>query len=364
MSPSQLQASELQIIRGNKTAVEIQALEIRKGEVLTLIGPNGAGKTTLLMALAALLPEYFGELRYEGKLIGKGLNALEYRRKTGFVFQTPLLLDMKVKDHVLQALKYRGIKRARARMKAEETMEQLGIEHLSSRRTLTLSTGEAQRVALASAFVTEPEILFLDEPTSSLDVEAQDKLQSDLRKILDIDSQNRRITICYATHDRKEALALSDRIAILNDGKILEIGTPEEVSCRSEQPFVSSFMGVENLFQGTVSRTADGFFVLALRGCDIEAIGDKKAGTAALIGIRPEHVTLDLPDGSALSSARNRLTGTVLCVRKTGPLVRVDLDCGIRIAAMVTQASAHKLQIIIGQKLVASFKATAVQVYR
>lgn len=175
---------DLEVRRGGVAVLDIPEFCIREGEVLSLIGPNGAGKSTLLLVLACLLPRRRGALSFRGDAVEAGNGLLEYRRRIAMVFQEPLLFDGTVESNVASGLKLRGADRDVIRRTVTECMERFGIGHLTGRHARKLSGGEAQRTSLARAFAVEPEIIFLDEPFSSLDPPTREGLMDDLQRIL------------------------------------------------------------------------------------------------------------------------------------------------------------------------------------
>jgi tungstate transport system ATP-binding protein len=223
--------------------VEVPELRVGAGEILALIGPNGSGKTTLMMALAGLVRPHCGDVRFEGRGVGANRSLFEYRRKIAMVFQEPLLLHCTVFDNVATGLKVRKMKGREVERRVLENLDRFRIAHLRDRSSRTLSGGEAQRASLARAFAIQPQILFLDEPFASLDPPSRESLIEDLEKTL----RQTTTTTVFATHDRLEAIRLSDRIAVMRDGRILQIGPPSEVIHRPVDDFVASFISVEKL---------------------------------------------------------------------------------------------------------------------
>ncbi len=241
-----LEARNLKVIRGGSLLVDVPGMAIFEGETLSLIGPNGAGKTTLLQALSYLMKPSAGEILFRGQAVGAEQRILEYRRRLAMVFQEPLLFDTTVFGNVVSGLKIRGIGGAEARRMVEAQLERFGIAHLSDRSAKTLSGGEAQRASLARAFAISPEILFLDEPFAALDPPTREAIVTDLEKVL----AETKITTVMATHDRNEALRLSDRIAIMEGGRIAQIDRPAVIMNRPVDEFVASFVGTETILEG------------------------------------------------------------------------------------------------------------------
>lgn len=355
-----LEAKSLEVERGGTILLNIPSLSIEKGEILALIGSNGAGKTTLLQTLSYLLKPFQGEVFFRGKKIETNHSVLEYRRKLAMVFQEPLLFDTTVFNNVASGLKIRGMGRNEIRDRVMEQLNRFGIGHLSDRSAKTLSGGEAQRTSLARAFALQPEILLLDEPFSSLDPPTRDSLIEDLEHIL----QQTRTTALFATHDRLEALRLSDRIAVMNAGRILQIGSPGEVMNQPIDEFVASFVGVETILTGKVVKKDGGTFFTLVGGQEIEVVGSAHLGEAVVLCIRPENVTLSTRPSREGSSARNVFPGRIEKIVSLGLYQKVQLNCGFPLVAYITNHSLEELLLKEGKEVKAFFKATAVTVIR
>jgi tungstate transport system ATP-binding protein len=355
-----LEARNLEVERGGVVTLNVPSLSIQQGEILSLIGSNGAGKTTLLQALCYLLKPVRGEISFRGERINSSRSALAYRRKLAVVFQEPLLFDTTVFENVASGLKIRGMKGQDIRQVAMEQLNRFGIGHLSHRSTRKISGGEAQRTSLARAFALQPEILFLDEPFGSLDPPTRESLIEDLEGIL---GQTKTTTL-FATHDRQEALRLSDRIAVMNKGEILQMGSPEEVMCHPVDEFVASFVGVETVLTGKVIGKDGGTFVASVLGKEIEAVGEVRLGEEVILCIRPENVTLIPHAVRETTSARNVLPGMIERIISLGLYEKVQLNCGFPIVAYVTHHSLENLSLKEGKAVLASFKATAIHVIR
>jgi len=355
-----LEARNLEVERGRMLILDVPSLSIQEGEILSLIGPNGAGKTTLLQALCYLLKPFRGEISFRGERINTNYSAFMYRRRLAMVFQEPLLFDTTVFENVASGLKIRGMKWQDIQRIAMEQLDRFGIGHLSHRSARKISGGEAQRTSLARAFASQPEVLFLDEPFASLDPPTRESLLEDLEAIL----RQTRTTTLFATHDRQEALRLSDRIAVMNNGKILQIGSPEEVMNRPVDEFVASFVGVETILTGNVIKTDGGTFVATVSGKEIEAVGEVRIGEEVILCIRPENVVLSINPDGGITSARNVFLGKVIRVPPMGLFQKVQLDCGFPLVAYVTNQSLQNLSLGEGKQVQVLFKATAIHVVR
>jgi tungstate transport system ATP-binding protein len=357
---------------GERTVVSVEALEIYEGEVLAILGPNGAGKTTLFRLLALLEKADAGSVFYNGKPVN--IHDLAARRRTAAVFQRPLLFQGSVEDNIRFGLRFRRTPRAEVKTKIQRTLELMGITHLAGADMRTLSGGEMQRVALARALALEPEILFLDEPTSNLDVHVRRRFREDLRRVVDSLSA----TVVIITHEHAEALALAQRVAVIHEGSVVQIGTPEEVFTHPQNAFVADFTGAETIWHGQAESCRDGVCTVRTQsGILVEAVGDLGAGEHVVLAIRPEDVALALPldeQPVPVSSVRNRWCGVVDSVTPAGPLVRVvvRLDCELgakavfggegEVISLITRASAEELRIASGARVTASVKATALHV--
>lgn len=355
-----LEVKNIQVSRGGALLLDIPSLLIQEGEVFSLIGPNGAGKTTLLQTLSYLQKPFQGKVLHRGQTVSSNHSLIDYRRRLAMVFQEPLLFDMTVFGNVASGLKMRRMKRRAIEGIVEEQLKRFGIAHLRHRSARTLSGGEAQRTSLARAFAIQPEMLFLDEPFASLDPPSRESLIEDLEGIL----KETRTTTILATHDRLEALRLSDRIAVMNGGKIIQIGTPREVTHQPVSEFVASFVGVETILGGRVVKKGSGTLITSVEGREIEAVGIAQAGEPVLLCIRPENVILSSGPQRETTSARNVFSGKIEKIVSLGLYQRIQIQCGFPLVAFVTNHSLENLSLREGEDVTASFKATAIHVIR
>ena len=346
----------------HEIVLDVPVLEIRKGEILTIMGPNGSGKSTLLKVLGHLLRPTEGEMTFKGKRVEFGKNNLELRRQITLVFQETLLYDTRVEKNVASGLRFRHLPKRDINRIVDKWLRALKIGHLKSRYAFTLSGGEAQRVSLARGLALEPAVLLLDEPFGNLDPIIKEELIEDLRIIL----RDSDIAVVFVTQNKEEALALSDRVAIIEKGRILQVGTPQEIFNYPANEAVAAMVGVETIIRGRVLRQEEGLvFIEVAADRVVEAVGVGNKDEEVLVCIRPEEVTI-LGEGIGFrpSSARNRFRGEIKRITPWGVHYKVTLDCGFPLVAFLTKQSAQELSLSEGQFVTATFKATGVHLIR
>jgi tungstate transport system ATP-binding protein len=341
--------------------LDVPALDVTQGEVLIVIGPNGSGKTTLLLCLALLTKPTTGTILYSGEPVADERRVLQLRRRCAVLFQEPLLLNTSVLENVLLGLKLRGIDKREAYTRAEWWLERFGVKHLMKRSARTLSGGETKRVSLARAFALEPEVLYLDEPFAALDNPTRQSLLEEFEGVL----RETGVTTVMVTHDRNEALALADRVAVLIGGKIRQLGKPEEVFSYPVDEEVATFVEAGNILQGWVISQTEGLAVIQTDSKEIEAVSNLKADTKVTICLRHEDVTLTLTGTDTFpTSARNRFRGRVVKLFPAGSQVRITIDCGFPLIALITRRSKEGMGLEEGQDVVATFKASSVHLIK
>lgn len=279
---------------GNKTLDSIN-LKIKKNEFITLLGPSGCGKTTLIKILGGFLNQKNGEIYFLSKEISK---TIPNKREINTVFQNYALFPhMNVFDNISFGLRMKKTPKDIIKEKVKTSLSLIGMTKYAYRNINELSGGQKQRVAIARAIVMEPKLLLLDEPLSALDLKMRQEMQKELKKI----QRQLGITFIYVTHDQEEALTMSDRIVVMNEGVILQVGTPEEIYNEPKTKFVADFIGESNIFDGTYKKE----LVVSLLGHEFECL-DKgfEAEEAVDLVIRPEDVKL-LPKG------KGHLSGTI-----------------------------------------------------
>jgi tungstate transport system ATP-binding protein len=355
--PYVLEASELSVNLGGQKVLVVSSLQVLPSEVLVVIGPNGSGKTTLLLSLALLLKPATGTIFYQGQPVDHSADVLRLRRRFAVVFQDALLLNSTVWDNVSLGLRLRGVRGEEIKIRTQRWLERFGIASLASRQARTLSGGEAKRVSLARAFALQPEVLFLDEPFTALDGPTRQSLLEDFHSVL----QETRVSTVMVTHDRNEALVLASRVAVLIGGHLRQIGSPEEVFSSPADEEVAGFIEAGNIMRGIVSVQSGGLAAVSVGAQQLAVAADWTAGTRVTLFLRHEDITISLASPqTAPSSARNQLAGKIVRVFLLGAQVRVTIDCGFPLVALITRRSWEDMGLEVGRIVVASFKASSI----
>jgi molybdate transport system ATP-binding protein len=326
--------------------------------VTVLYGPSGAGKTTLLRCLAGLDRIDAGFIRF-GDETWADVRARRFvppqRRGVGFLFQEYALFPhLTVAENIAYALRRAGGSERAGRV--DEVARLLRISELLPRRPDRLSGGQRQRVALARALAPRPRLLLLDEPLSALDAPTREDLRGELRALL----ERTGIPAIVVTHDRVEAMALGDRMAVLAEGGVRQVGAVHQVFSEPADLVVARVVGTENVAPARLVERRDGLALVEVETARLWAVDPGHLEDGAYACIRAEDVVLE-PAPTTLTSARNELVGTVRSLAPEGALVRVTLDCGFRLVALVTRASAARLGLAPGTRLAALVKAPAIR---
>ena len=307
---------------GSQAAVNAVGLSIEEGEMFTLLGPSGCGKTTLLRLIAGFYAPDAGEIRFGDRVVNE---VPPHERGIGMVFQNYALWPhMTVSQNVSYGLKLRKIATSEIAERVRAVLEKVKLTGLGDRYPGQLSGGQQQRVALARALVLNPQILLLDEPLSNLDAKIRVQVRAEIRKL----QKELAITTVYVTHDQEEALAMSDRIAVFNQGKVFQIGPPKALYERPASRFVADFIGINNLVDGTVRAIEGQLQTLRVETAvgEISAIYDERlrVGDRCVICIRPENAAVDGQAGGE----RNQLKGRISFAAYLGNTLRYDVDLG------------------------------------
>jgi spermidine/putrescine ABC transporter ATP-binding subunit len=281
-------------------------LDIRGGEFLTLLGPSGSGKTTTLMMIAGFETPTAGDIAIDGRSI---VEVPPYRRNIGMVFQNYALFPhLTVAENIGFPLKQRGVDRATRMRQVAESLDLVRLPGYERRYPRQLSGGQQQRVALARAMVFRPRILLMDEPLGALDKQLRENLQLEIRRL----HAEVGITFIYVTHDQEEALTMSDRIAVMNEGRIAQVGRPEDLYDRPRDRFVASFIGESNFLPGVVRGVENDLVVADCGGTIVRAatIARPAVGDQVMLSIRPERMRF-ADASSPAELLHNRIEATV-----------------------------------------------------
>jgi len=337
---------------GEREVLKNINLEIREGEIFAVIGPSGAGKTTLLRIINMLDKPTSGKIFFNGEDC-EDCDRLKTRRKMVLLFQDTAVISGSVYDNVSYGLKIRGLGKNEIKERVAFALEEMGISGYEERNAKNLSGGEKQRMAFARATVFNPDLLILDEPTANLDPKNIGVVEELIKKITENNT-----TIIMSTHRFEEAISLADRIAVIQNGEILQVGTPAEIFRKPKSKQVAQFVGLENLFEG-VSKIKEEISEICVNGIKIYA-ADQKEGKVRLI-VHPESVIVSRE--KLVSSARNSFKGKITETSDKGVLVKVVVDVGIPIIALVTRRSCEELNLNINSEVYVSFKASDVHVF-
>lgn len=328
-----------------------------RGRVTTLFGPSGAGKTSLLDMIAGLRTARSAFIQLGDRVLTdttKNFAVPTHQRGVGYVPQDLALFShLSVRQNLLYGRKAGAP--SDARFHFEHVVEVLEIPALVSRRVTDLSGGEKQRVALARALLASPQLLLLDEPLASLDAPLKAKILPYFARIRD----EFRVPMLCVTHDRLEALALADEIVVLVGGKVLQAGPILDVFNRPASPEVAKLVGVETVLPGIITGTHEGLVTVEINGTTLTAVAPESPSKEVFVCIRGEDVILQRDTGAA-SSVRNRLATRVKALRPEGALVRVELDAGFPLSAVITRPACQELELREGQPVAALIKAPAV----
>lgn len=328
-------------------------LEIKRGEYFIILGPTGAGKTVLLEALAGIHPIHKGQVWIGDREVTK---LKPEKRGIGFVYQDQQLFPhLSVRENIAFGLKVGKQPKQEIKAKVEAMAEMIGISNLLERKPGTLSGGERQKVALARALVTEPEVLLLDEPLSAVDLETKEQMQRELAEM------HRRVgvTIIHVTHDFEEAVALGHRVAILNQGRIAQVGTPEEVLRHPSSEFVARFALSRNVFSGDAYDGEPGRATIAIG--DTKLIATTELQGKVHLSLRPEDILISKEP--LRSTARNSLLGTITDIADRGAVIYVTVNVPPDFICLITRQSFEELELETGRRVWITFKASAIHVF-
>jgi ABC-type Fe3+/spermidine/putrescine transport system ATPase subunit len=357
---------------GAVPAVDDVSLEIVRGEIFTLLGPSGCGKTTTLRLVAGLERPDAGEITLRDRVVAsvpRRTFVAPNQRNLGMVFQSYAIWPhMTVFENVAYPLELRGVRRAAVRQRVATVLELVGLTGLETRAATLLSGGQMQRLALCRALVYEPDLLLLDEPFSNLDAKLREQMRVELKLL----QRRLGVTVLFVTHDQIEALSLSDRVAVMQRGRVEQVGAPRELYERPASAFVRDFLGQTVILRGVVKELAGGTVTVAmdgpLAGCTLRgspaADTSLAAGAAVQLAIRPEDIEVAITgDATPDSADANALVGTIEALLFVGDRyeARVALGGEQRVLLLLSRARAwregQRVQLVLPPHLVSVWPA-------
>jgi iron(III) transport system ATP-binding protein len=337
---------------GTLEAVSHISLEIHDGELFTLLGPSGCGKTTILRLIGGFHKPDGGEIYFDGKPVTP---IPPYERNIGMVFQNYALWPhMTISHNITYGLELKKLPKAEIANKVSLVLKLVNLTGLEKRYPGQLSGGQQQRVALARALVLNPDVLLLDEPLSNLDAKIRVQVRAEIRKL----QKELGITTIYVTHDQEEALTISDRIAVINLGKLMQIGTPRDLYGRPENPFVADFIGINNLIPGDVKEinTTEKCVIVQTKVGPLICYSEEqfKIGDRCMISVRPETASISQPRET--QKGFNSIGGVVSFAYYIGNTIRydVEINSGMLFKVDVQNPIEHN-PFSIGEKVYVSF---------
>jgi molybdate transport system ATP-binding protein len=346
-------------LKRHSTAVSVRAdLELVAGDnrVMVLFGPSGSGKTTILRCLAGLDRPQEGFIRFDDEVWFDAATAIDrppQRRRLAYVSQDYALFPhLTVEQNIRFGMDAAG---PAARHRVDTILQAVHLEGMAGRFPTRLSGGERQRVALARALARDPRLILMDEPLAALDLPLREPMRQELRQFfrsIDVPS-------VVVTHDRIDALTLGDRMAVLAGGYIRQVGAVHEIFTRPIDLTVAAAVGVETVVPGDVVENASGLATVGVGGCLIRVAQAAVSSRSVFVCIRAEDVILETGHPGDVS-ARNRLTGRVTAIQPEGGVVRVTVDCGFTLSALITRPACDELRLAEGSAVTAVVKATAV----
>jgi putative spermidine/putrescine transport system ATP-binding protein len=340
---------------GDTRAVDGVDLDVRPGEFVSLLGPSGCGKTTTLRMIAGLDPVDVGEIRIDGTDV---TDLSPQKRNLGMVFQNYALFpNLSAYENIAFALRVRRRPKAEVKSRVNELLDVVHLREAADKYPHELSGGMQQRVALARALASSPPLLLLDEPLSALDAAIRDALRTELRRL----QRQLNVTMIYVTHDQAEAMALSDTIVVMEQGRVSQVGSPRDLYDRPATRFTAGFVGASNRRETTVEDDAGrpvvrwGTAVLPLA-----SNGDARPGQTVTASWRPESATISDP----ASASAEALKGTIEMITFLGPITRIDVLLeGDMEPVMIDLSSAHAQELEPGKAVAITVPAEAIRIY-
>ncbi|MDR2719896.1 MAG: ABC transporter ATP-binding protein [Nitrososphaerota archaeon] len=340
-------------------------LEVQKNEVRALLGPNGSGKTTLLNMIAGLLRPDGGNIYIDNVMVSgldgaKKVNFKPFERKVGYVFQSiSLFPHMKIQDNVSYGLKSLHLSEFEVKKRTVNMLDFVGLAEYAQAYPSQLSGGQQQRVALARTLATEPQVILLDEPVSAVDSQLKESFRLELKKYL----QALEITTLYVTHNLNEAFMMADKIAVLGNGHIEQVGDRVEIFDKPKSTFVAKFLGI-NVFEGRAIKEQNGLLQVEVNDVSLlSASNSELSGKKVTLTIKPEDLRLSIEKPTNTEGFVNNILGVLTEMTQMRSTVQVTIDMGFSIKARVTYDTVKSLGVTIGDRVYVSFSPSVLNVF-
>jgi ABC-type Fe3+/spermidine/putrescine transport system ATPase subunit len=350
---------------GSKKILENLNLEVKKDEILSLLGPNGCGKTTLLNILSGLVNQDAGEIYIDdvlvsGKVGFKKVNLKPSERKIGYVFQTVSLFPhMQVKDNVAYGLRAMHLTKIEKQKKTETLLDFVGLREYAKFYPSQLSGGQKQRVALARSLATEPQVLLLDEPVSAVDPQLRESFRIELKNYL----QALKITVIYVTHNLSEAFVMSDRIAVMGNGWIEQVGNRTEIFDKPTSRYVANFLGI-NTLKGKALKTHEKYLQIEVNNVLMFASGNANlVGKNVIATLKPEDITLSKANPQVNDDLVNCIEGNITGMVQMRSTAQVTVDAGFVVKTRVPISTIKKSGLNVGDRVDVCFTADTLNVF-
>jgi ABC-type Fe3+/spermidine/putrescine transport system ATPase subunit len=349
---------------GEKRVIDNLNLEVKDHEIISLLGPNGCGKTTLLNILSGLTKQDKGNVYLNDVLVSGAAGAKKVcfkpsERKVGYVFQTiSLFPHMRVQDNVAFGLKALHLSKGEIKSKTENLLDFVGLHEYARHYPSQLSGGQKQRVALARSLATEPQVLLLDEPVSAVDPQLRESFRLELKSYL----QTLKITVIYVTHNLSEAFVMSDRIAVMGNGHIEQLGNKEEIFDKPASEYVANFLGL-NTFKGKAIKANGEFLEIEVNSVPLLASSNTDlSGRNIIVTLKPEDISLSKSANPPLKCRENMVLGTVTGMLQMRSTAQVTVDCGFMLKTRLSLSVIKDMGLTLGDKVHVYFSASSLNV--
>ena len=350
---------------GEKKVLRNLSLEVKDQEILSLLGPNGCGKTTLLNLLSGITRQdegniYINDVLVSGKAGSKKVHLKPSERKVGYVFQTVSLFPhMRIKDNVAYGLKALRLPRQEVKKRTESLLDFVGLREYAKSYPSQLSGGQKQRIALARSLATEPQVLFLDEPVSAVDPQLRESFRLELKNYL----QALEITAIYVTHNLSEAFIMSDRIAVMGNGRIEQVGCRGEIFDKPGSGYVAKFLGI-NTVKGKATRIRAGLLEIDVNGVTLYApLIPSLVGKDVIVTIKPEDMSISKSVEHSINEVGNSIGGVITEMVQMRSTAQITVDAGFLLKTRISLSTIKNLEINLGDKIYVCFNAGSLNVF-